>query len=209
MRKIYALFFIIICSINLLVCISSDIPEQIPWTCLNVHGYAIDPDTGKTDDTEGFGAFDSIMKLFNPSCPTNFDNGGGAFDDNSKYVKEKYNIENLVYDPFMRPDGHNKKILEQIRTRKFDCCTSMSVLNVIDNARARNAHINLCFEVLKENGYAFFKIWSGNGTGIETREKNRYQSNQNANYYLEEINKIFGKENVTLVDEKTIKAIKK
>ena len=53
---------------------ATKIPEQIAWSVLNVKGYAIDPTTGKVDDTEGYGAFDSIMAMFKPSCPKNFDN---------------------------------------------------------------------------------------------------------------------------------------
>jgi hypothetical protein len=60
------------------VCMSMAL-EQTAWNVLNIRGYSIDPITGDVDETEGFGAFDSLMKLFKPNCPKNFDNGGGCF----------------------------------------------------------------------------------------------------------------------------------
>ena len=208
MKKIIILSLLLIPLASLSNKPDSSIPEQTVWNVLNVQGHSIDPQTGMVDDTEGFGAFDSIMKLFKPSCPLNFDNGGGSFDDTTRYVKDTYDIENVVYDPFMRTKEHNDYVLSLARNKKFDCCTSISVLNVIDTEDARSEHIRLCHNVLKENGSAFFKIWPGNKSGVEHKENGRYQSNQNATYYISEIKKIFGTDNVMLIDDKTIKAIK-
>lgn len=183
-------------------------PAQTAWSVLNVRGHSIDPHTGTVDDTEGFGAFDSIMQLFNPSCPRNFDNGGGSFNDTTRYVKDTYNIENVVYDPFMRTKEHNDYVLYLARNKKFDCCTSISVLNVIDTVEGRSTHIQLCYDVLKENGSAFFKVWPGDRSQIERKQKDSYQSNQDATHYLAEIKNVFGDNNVVLIDDKTIKAIK-
>ena len=209
MHKLYTFYVLLILNFNSFSNESHVLPKQTPWTVLNTIGHSVDPTTGKVDDTEARGAWDSIIKLFKPTCPTNFDNGGGSSDDNTKYVKENYNIENIVYDPFMRPEEHNKKVSEKIKDKKFDCTTSFSVLNVIDNQEARSAHITLCHSVLKDEGSAFFKVWPGNGTGIEIKEAGRYQSNKNAKFYVEEIKKVFGNENVSYEDERTIKAIKK
>lgn len=208
MKRIAILSLFLISLTNLGKEHDSSVPEQTAWTVLNVRGHSIDEHTGMVDDTEGFGAFDSIMKLFNPSCPSNFDNGGGAFDDTTRYAKDTYNIENIVYDPFMRTKEHNDYVLDVARTKKFDCCTSISVLNVIDTASSRLAHIQLCYDVLKENGSAFFKVWPGDKSGVEHQEQGRYQSNQDASYYIAEIKKIFGNDNVMLVDDKTIRALK-
>jgi len=188
---------------------ATNMQSQTAWDVLNIKGYAIDPTTGQIDDTEGFGAFDSLMKLFRPVCPKNFDNGGGAFNDNSAYIKDTYNIENVVYDPFMRDEQHNEWALAQAQIKLFDCSTSISVLNVIDTEQARYVHIKICFDVLKEGGSAFFKVWPGNGSGIGCKSENSYQSNKDATHYVDEIKNVFGSENVMLVDNKTIKAIKK
>ena len=188
--------------------IRTELPKQTTWQVLNIKGHIIDPATGQVDDTEGFGAFDSLIQLFKPECPKNFDNGGGAFDDNTHYLKDKYNIQNVVYDPFMRPQPHNEAVLKQVQESSFDCCTSISVLNVIDSAAARAIHINLCYNALKEKGTAFFKVWPGDKSGIPLKSDDRYQSNQEAATYLNEIQKVFGAGNVDLINEKTIKAIK-
>ncbi|MFI5332989.1 MAG: hypothetical protein ACHQVS_02720 [Candidatus Babeliales bacterium] len=210
MKRIFLLSLFPICLTALAMDMIQEkpIPGQTAWSVLNVRGYSVDPQTGVVDDTEGFGAFDSIIKLFNPSCPRNFDNGGGSFDDTTRYVKDTYDIENVVYDPFMRTKEHNEYVLYLARHKKFDCCTSISVLNVIDIQDARLVHIQLCYDVLKENGSAFFKVWPGDRSGVELKEKGRYQSNRDATYYVAEIKKIFGENNVTLIDDKTIKAIK-
>lgn len=198
--------YIFICLLAF-VC-TSMVPEQTVWNVLNIRGYSIDPITGEVDETEGFGAFDSLMKLFKPNCPKNFDNGGGAFDDTSRYVKEAYNIENIVYDPFMRSPEHNEKVLKAAQTAPFDCCTSISVLNVIDSVDARLHHVKICYDVIKVGESAFFKIWSGDKTGIAQKSEGRYQSNQTAAFYVDEVRQVFGDE-VFLVDETTIKAVKR
>jgi len=205
--NIFGIFFLLGCSF---VCVvhSTNMPQQTPWAVLNIKGYGLDPITGKVDDTQGFGAFDSIMQCLRPACPNNFDNGGGAHNDTTTYVKNTYDIENVVYDPFMRDPEHNASVLDLAQHKPFDCCTSLSVLNVIDTFQSRMEHISLCFAVLKIGGHAFFKVWQGDGSGIPLKTSGEYQSNQNAHYYIDEIKMIFGKENVVLIDDKTIKALK-
>jgi hypothetical protein len=188
--------------------IKADTTTQTPWSVLNVTGHTIDPTTGKVDDTEGFGAFDSVMKLFSPKCPKNFDNGGGAFDDASKYVKYTYDVENVVYDPYMRPASHNETVLKMVESGSFDCCTSMSVLNVIDTASARREHITLCHRALKDGGVTLFKVWPGDGSGVPKTGNGRHQNNQPAQSFLAEIQAVFGATNVVLADNRTIKATK-
>jgi hypothetical protein len=72
---------------------------------------------------------------------------GGAFDEASHYVKDTYNIESWVFDPFMRSQDHNEKVLQKAREIPFDCCTSISVLNVIDTSDARLKHIKICYDL--------------------------------------------------------------
>lgn len=198
MRKLLLIFLVLIIQHFSIISTS---------TFSNVKGHSIDPNTGKIDDTQGCGAFDSIVKTFGNICPNNFDNGGGEFDVSTKYIKSKYNINNVVYDPFMRTEKHNKKAINQGKKKPFDCSTSMSVLNVIDKPDTRLAHIKLSCDLLKNKGCAFFKVWPGNRSAIESK-KERYQSNKDATYYVDEVKKIFGNNNVFLIDDKTIIAIK-
>jgi len=182
--------------------------SQTPWKTLNITGHANDDKTGLVDDTEGNGAFDSIIETFRPHCPSNFDNGGGAFDVASQYVEEKYGIKNVVYDPFMRSQPHNNFVLVVAKRGLFDCCTSLSVLNVIDCPFARSHHIQLCYQSIKNKHTAFFKVWPGNGSGIPIKANGRYQSNCHSWFYIKEIQDVFGIENVKLINDKTIVAIK-
>jgi hypothetical protein len=108
----------------------------------------------------------------------------------------------------MRSLQHNEDVLAKARKRPFDCCTSMSVLNVIDTKEARIKHIRLCFDALKAKGSAFFKVWAGNRSGIAAKSEGRFQSNLDAAHYISEVEEVFGKEAVQLVDETTIRAIK-
>jgi hypothetical protein len=181
--------------------------RQTPYCGLTVRGYYKDPITGKIDDTLGFAAFDAIMKYLDVTCLANFDNGGGAHDDTTKYLKRLYNIENVVYEAFLQSFDHSNKVLALIKTQKFDMSTSMSVLNVIDTLELRLEHTQLTFDFLKENGVAFFRLWPGDSTGIARKTDISVQSNKPASCYVHEVALIFGKNNVFLVDEKTIEAI--
>lgn len=174
--------------------------EQHPWTVDNVRGYSMDTSTNEIDETEGFGAFDSLVRFSNFG-PRNLDNGGGSYDDNSTYVKEKYNVNNLVYDPFKRNCEHNLEVIKTALNNPFDTCTSMSVLNVIDTKQARLDHIKMCYNAIKPNGKAFFKVWSGNNSGQDSKEPGRYQSNKGLEYYIDEVREIFGTDNV-MFDQK-------
>lgn len=170
---------------------------QITWTTSNVVGHSIDPYTKKIDHTEGFGAFDSILSSYSLGVRT-IDIGGGEHDYNAAYCINRFGIEQLVYDPFMRGPTHNKAVLKAARERPLDSCTSISVLNVIDSQTDRLKHINLCRSVVKECGKVFFKVWPGNGSGIPQIGEGNYQSNKHLKSYFNEIVAVFGLDNVKL-----------
>ena len=173
---------------------------QIPWDVPNVIGHSIDPHTKKIDHTEGFGAFDSILNnhYMGHRC---IDVGGGGYDYNSAYCQHKYLIDLSVLDPFMRPDEHNRRVLDLARERPFDSCTSISVLNVINLEQSRMEHITLCKSLVRNCGRVFFKVWQGDGSGIERIKLDSFQSNRNLKSYMSEIQTVFGSKNVKF-DEK-------
>lgn len=181
---------------------------QIPWSNPNVVGHSIDPYTQKIDPTEGFGAFDSILSS-NWLGRRTIDIGGGEHDHNSSYLFHKFDIFQAVYDPYMRPQEHNDKILSIAMERPFDSCTSISVLNVIDTKEARLEHIKLCRSTIKECGSVFFKVWPGNGTGISEAKEGGYQNNRPLETYMNEIEDVFGKKNVFIdIDNQLIRTKK-
>lgn len=158
------------------------------------------------DNTEGLYAF---LDLNLQPNTINFDNGGGESDYVSKYLKNNFNITNHVYDPYKRNPQHNNMILSLVKKSNFDTCTSNSVLNVIENIEDRRHHIKLCYDSLIKNGLAYFKIWKGNNSGIPSYINNNYQSNKGPEYYLPEIELIFGKNCIQLIYDKNLIIAKK
>lgn len=187
--------------------------NQIPWTRANNIGHSfyrdenpIDQPKGtrvslngeRIDHTEAFGALDSIQKAYRLG-PRNLDIGGGQFDFNTAYLWEKYDIKQMVYDPFKRTNAHNLKILDEAKERPFDTVTSISILNVISNEKALRAHIQLTRDTVKEGGKVFFKVWPNNGSGVPSNvPEEGWQSNRRLENYVEDITNIFGSKNVKL-----------
>ena len=166
---------------------------QTPWMKKTVEGFPIDD--GHLETTEGFGAY--LDFCLRPNTK-NFDNGGGTHDHNTEFLKRYEGVTNIVYDPFQRDAESNKKALGALEKHDFDTATSNSVLNVIDLPEARVQHISLSCEALKEGGVAYFKVYPGNGTQVETKNKDSYQSNRPAATYQEDVEKVFGKGNAVV-----------
>lgn len=169
--------------------------SQTPWLRPNVQGHSWE--NGRIDHTEAFGAFDSICRSYSLGR-TSIDIGGGEYDFNSAYLFQRYDIRQVVVDPFKRTSECNNKILQLAKNKPFDSCTSISVLNVIDLKKARLDHIGLCRSVVKETGKVFFKVWPGNGTGIPETRVDSFQSNRDIETYIDEIRSVFGKSHVKL-----------
>jgi hypothetical protein len=167
--------------------------QQTSWDKMTAEGFPIY--NGQLETTEGFGAYlDYCLK---PGTK-NFDNGGGTYDFNSQFLKKYQGVTNVVYDPFQRDEESNLKALAEVSKHDFDTATSNSVLNVIDSHEARQRHIALSCHALKEGGIAYFKVFSGNGSGNEHREEGGYQSNRLAATYQADVEEIFGKGNVVV-----------
>jgi hypothetical protein len=184
------------------------ITAQMHWGVPNVIGHSRDQSTGEIDHTEGFGAFDSILKTYSLGMRT-IDIGGGKYDYAKAYLSHRFGIDQTVYDPFMRSSEENLRALKEARTHPFDSCTSISVLNVIDTFEARKEHLKLCYDVLKEEGKAFFKIWPGDGSGVPAYSKLCFQSNQGPEYYIDEIEAVFGSHVVYDETNKLIRSTKR
>lgn len=156
----------------------------------NVIGHSFDNINKIIDNTEGFGAFDYILKdnILGKLC---LDVGGGKYDFNKFYVDYYHNIKLDVIDP-LRSSKDNINISNNLKN-KYDSCVSISVLNVIENKNERIEHIKLCYSCLKENGKAFFIIYKGDNSNISSTNKNYYQHNKDIDFYINDIKTIFGK----------------
>lgn len=178
-----------------------DTPEQKNTSRNTNNNDAIAVDITKIrqgENTDGIDAFADIS--FQCSVKKVLDIGGGKFDINKNFLREKKNIELLVWDPYNRSQEHNASVQQEIQQKKADAVTSMSVLNVIFECAARLAHIATVKYALKKNGKAYFKIWAGEGsyksTNMPCLTNNGYQSNSPTFRFLHEIELVFGKGNV-------------
>lgn len=193
MRK-YILYFILFAmTSHLMMTLFAADEIQTPWHKKTAEGFPIF--NGQLETTEGFGAYMDFCLRPNSK---NFDNGGGSHDYNSHYLKTYHGVENRVFDPYQRDGETNQKTLEEVAKHDFDTATSNSVLNVIDNPEARLQHILLSCQALKTGGIAYFKIYQGDGSGIEVRHEDSYQSNRPPFTYQSEIEEVFGKGNVVV-----------
>src|SRR5680860_634894 len=120
------------------------------FTCPKGHCVINDENGGSiVDNTEGFGAFDDLN--LQPST-RNFDNGGCSIEHNTKYLRETYQVENVVYDPVTLDEKHNSHVLNQVHEQSnFDTATSMSVLNILICPVARRQHIELSKKAIEKN----------------------------------------------------------
>lgn len=156
-------------------------------------------EVARGENAAGVNAFADIP--FDKNVKRILDVGGGKYDVCRNYMRSK-NIELLVWDPFNRSKAHNSQVRQAVTKHKVDAATSMAVLNVIPEPEARLAHIVTLKEALKENGYAYFKIWPGEGKlkGSNKAVVNGYgypgyQANAYAIKFLPEVQLVFGPKN--------------
>lgn len=146
------------------------------------------------ENTAGVNAFADLPYL----ADRVLDVGGGQFDTNKKFL-EKLGVELLVWDPYNRSSTHNQAV-KALVSEGVSIVTSMSVLNVVRECRARLHHITTVKSALLEKGTAYFKIWPGEGdergTCQPTLVGNTFQANADAGRFLREIQVVFGIENV-------------
>ena len=130
------------------------------------------------------------MVNFNPET-INLDYGGGRFDNATKALENK-GVTNLIYDPYNRSAGHNKDVIDTIRKNGgADTATCSNVLNVIKEPSARRAVIRNIYNLLKNDGVAYFTVYEGTGKGNEGSTKSGYQLNRKTADYIDEISSIF------------------
>jgi hypothetical protein len=140
-----------------------------------------------------------IDKDFTPDTVV-LDYGGGKFDNVVDKYEKQYGTLVLVYDKYNRSSDHNNKVLNFIKDMNgADVVVCSNVLNVIEESEIRiNQVIQDCYNLLKDNGTAYFYIYEGNKSGIGRVSKQKdtdidssYQNNQKTEFYLDEISSIF------------------
>ena len=130
------------------------------------------------------------MVSFKPET-INLDYGGGKFDNATNELSSK-GVTNLIYDPYNRSAVHNKDVIDTIRKNGgADTATCSNVLNVIKEPEARRVVIKNIYNLLKNDGIAYFTVYEGTGKGDEGPTKAGYQLNKKTADYVEEISSVF------------------
>jgi hypothetical protein len=127
---------------------------------------------------------------------TNFDFGGGKYDDGTNYLKTQ-GVTNIVYDPFCRTEAHNSRALNYIEQEGIDSITCLNVLNVLTDDDDRSKVINTILTLVNTNQYrhykyptVFFQVYEGDKTGV--RHPTNSQLNRRTIEFIPEIKTVFG-----------------
>ena len=125
----------------------------------------------------------------------NADIGGGKYNTITDWLKTK-GITNYIWDRFNRSERHNDKIKAKIENGQSDTATISNVLNVIQERKNRIAVIATAYDTLKDGGEAFFSMYKAPTKGIRGGKTKTYQVGENIDFYMNEIESVFGKGNV-------------
>ena len=133
-----------------------------------------------------------FRKVYWTSGRTNLDLGGGKYDTATDFLKEK-GVTNLIYDPFNRPEEHNKRVLNHAMIHGVDHCTISNVLNVIDCFEARQAVLQLAWNTLIDGHFCFITVYEGDRSGKgKATKKDCWQNNMKLKDYIDEVKAVFG-----------------
>lgn len=118
----------------------------------------------------------------------NADIGGGKYELTTLEL-QKFNITNLIYDPYNRSETHNKEALNSFKS-KTDTATIANVLNVIKEKEVRKEIIKLAS---KTSNKSFFTVYEGDKSGIGKETKCGWQENRKLDSYVKEVSPYFKK----------------
>ena len=149
--------------------------------------------------------FSKIGKKLKPGT-INVDYGGGRFDNVAEYLT-KFDVINLVIDPFNRSAEHNQEVLQTLRAAGgADTATCANVLNVIKEQENRIGVLKNIRRCVKPGGTIYFWIYEGGSTRDRTsrdgtfkkgvrkesgKTSKGYQLRWLTEDYLEEIRSVF------------------
>lgn len=121
---------------------------------------------------------------------TNFDIGGGRFDNVTDYMSERL-IDHLIYDPFNRSKVHNIKTITEAYYKGVDTVTISNVLNVVKEESVRHNILLQAHNILKSNGTLYIRVYEGDRSGQCKETVKGWQNNQPTKFYLREVKKLF------------------
>ena len=130
------------------------------------------------------------------------DIGGGRFDNLVQDAAEE-GATVKVYDPFNRTPEHNAAVVDSIKDGQADMAMSHNVLNVIKEDENIFNVVEQAENAIKPKGKAHFSVYEGSKADREkgARQTSKgWQRFQTTSEYLPFVEKVFGKNNVTLKD---------
>jgi hypothetical protein len=119
------------------------------------------------------------------------DYGGGKYDSNVIYMKNKNNSIVLVYDKYNKDIEHNKKVLDYCRKNIPNYVVCSNVLNVIMEDEIIN---EICTDILNycnNETIVIFAIYECDKSGIGKETSKGYQRNEKTKEYLKFIEKYY------------------
>ena len=130
------------------------------------------------------------MVSFEPGT-VNVDYGGGRYDNVAEYLT-KYDVINMVLDPFNRSKAHNREVINLVRDHGgADTATCSNVLNVIKEPENRMQVLRNMSKLVRPGGKIYITVYEGSGKADEKATKSGYQLNRKTAEYMDEIQQVF------------------
>lgn len=130
-----------------------------------------------------------VYKQYNfPSNSVILDFGGGKYDTNIKYMKER-GVTVLVYDKYNRTEESNNEVLSYVAQNQPDYIVCSNVLNVIFEDEIIDDILRTIQEYDAKR--VIFVIYEGDRSGVGRETSKGYQRNQKTKEYIPMIEKYF------------------
>lgn len=120
------------------------------------------------------------------------DYGGGRYDTNKKYMKDNFNCNVLVYDPYNRSIEHNQKVRQYFEKSPALFVVCSNVLNVIQEDIIILNILGDIYKLMDKQGTLYIKIYERDKSGIGCETNKGWQRNQRTDAYIVYIQQVFG-----------------
>jgi len=128
-----------------------------------------------------------------------FDFGCGKYPETTKAaILDNYDLIYAGFDPYNRTSNENSRASFLIPMQHANVVLCSNVLNVIQKSGDRRVSLVLMRNRLQKGGILYLTVYEGNksGKGKKTKE-DCWQENRPTQDYVQEIENVFGKGNVT------------
>lgn len=137
-------------------------------------------------------AVSAVYKYIDKHNIVILDYGGGKYNTNVEYMKNKCGSTVLVYDPFNRSDSHNTDVLNYFKVNPAEYVVLSNVLNVIKEDEIIYDILNNVKTLMSETGSLYIKIYERDRSGKGCLTVKGWQRNQKLNDYIPYLKNVFG-----------------